>query len=174
MIKLVLFLLLFIGQNCFAYFDFGVGYSFSTKNSLEQSTNMRGLVGAQMSYDWYDLNLGLEINYFEESETELGLAFVSREYLDLVPWARYNFINTDRVDVFFGVGSGAYQEKIKINVSGAGKYEDRSKPHWLLSGAMGLKAKFGIISGVIEYRIARRMAEEQQDQSLRLSTNLSF
>ena len=151
-----------------------MGYSLSTKNNLEQDIEIRNVLGAQISYDWYDLNLGLELNHYSESESQDGLASTSQTYWELTPWARYNFINTDRVDIFFGVGSGGYQETVEIKVNGAGSFSDTSEINWLLSGAMGIKAKFGWFSGVVEYRISRRIAEDIQDQSLRLSTNLSF
>lgn len=174
MSKIIFLFAVLFSVNSFAYFDFGLGYSLSTKNSLESEVQMRNIVGGQMSYDWHDLNLGLELNYFSESEDQKGFASISQTYIELTPWARYNFINTDRLDIFFGVGSGGYQEDVEINVAGAGSYKDKSELSWLLSGAIGIKGKFGWFSGVVEYRISRRMAEELQNQSLRISTNLSF
>lgn len=172
--KVIFLVLILLSTPSFAYFDFGLGYSLSTKNNLEQDIEMRNVMGGQMSYDWHDLNLGFELNYFSESESQAGLASTSHRYIELSPWARYNFINTDMIDIFFGVGSGGYQEKVEVTVSGAGSYSDKSEINWLLSGALGIKGKFGWFSGVVEYRISRRMAEEIQNQSLRLSTNLSF
>jgi len=172
--KILFILLMFFSTYSYAYFDFGVGYSLSTKNSLEEEIATRNIVGAQMSYDWYDINIGLEVNYFSEDEWEEGFASVSQTYLDLIPWARYNFINTDSIDLFFGVGSGGYQETVEVKVNGAGNFKDKSDINWLLSGALGIKAKIGWFSGVVEYRISRRVPEDLQDQSLRLSTNISF
>lgn len=173
--KWVVLILLILSTNAYADYNLGIGYSVITKNSLSnEDFAVRSMFGGQFSYDWYDLNLGLELNFFEDNESEKGLASVSRSYLDLISWGRYNFINSHRVAVFFGIGSGGYQEKVKIKVQGVDTYSDRSKIHWLLSGAVGLKAKLGQFNGVVEYRISRRMAEEIQHQSIRISTNFSF
>ena len=164
----------FLSYSALADMSLGLGYSFVTTNSLSEDFKVRSMLGGQIAYDWHDLNLGVELNFFEDKQSEESLASVSRKYLDFIFWSRYNFVNSQRVAVFFGVGSGGYQEKVEIEINGLDSFSDSSTIHWLLSGSLGLNLKLGWFSGAVEYRISRRMAEEVQNQSVRFSTNYSF
>ncbi len=169
----VIFFILF-PLSSWASFDMGVAYSITTKNTLDESSAVNNTYGLQGSYNWGDINVGLESNFFQESEVQASRVKIDKKYLDVLSWVRYNFVKSYYADLFFGLGTGAYWERIKVSVLQSSLEED-SKPHWLAAAGLGVKLRlFKKVRPSIEYRVLRRVSAEVQNHGLRLALTYQY